>query len=79
MKYKTYIELKEELGDKYDKYMYDINLDLMKKIDKAATILHKYKKNIDETGTYVETYTGWKLISEIFDELEEILGGDKEC
>ena len=35
MEYKTYEELKDELGDKYDKYMYDINLDLMKKIDKA--------------------------------------------
>lgn len=36
MKYKTYEELKDELGDKYDKLMYDINLDLIKKIETAV-------------------------------------------
>ena len=33
--YKTFEELKEELGNNYDLFMYEINLCLLQKIDKA--------------------------------------------
>ena len=33
--YKTFDELKEELGNNYDLFMYEINLQLLMKIDKA--------------------------------------------
>ena len=38
-KYKTYKELKEKLGNNYDLFMYEINLCLLQKIDKAIKII----------------------------------------
>ena len=34
-KYKTFEELKEELGDKFEEYMYNANIELLEKKDKA--------------------------------------------
>ena len=34
-KYKTFEEIKEELGDKLEKYMYEANIELLTKIDRA--------------------------------------------
>ena len=45
-KYKTYEELKEELGDKFEEYMYKANIELLTKIDKAIEII----KTIPITG-----------------------------
>lgn len=42
-------------------------------IREARELIGKYKNNVDECGTYVETYTGWKLIPEILNEISEIL------
>lgn len=42
-------------------------------IDNANKLINHYLKNIDESGSYVETNTGWKLIPEILKELEDIL------
>lgn len=42
-KYKTFEELKEELGDKFEEYMYKANIELLNKLDKIKeTILYKY-------------------------------------
>lgn len=38
-KYKTYEELKKELGNNYDLFMYEINLCLLQRIDKAIKII----------------------------------------
>ena len=43
-KYKTFNELKDELGDKFDDYMYNANLELLKKIDRIKEIIEN--KNI---------------------------------
>ena len=42
-------------------------------IDKTIKLINHYLKNTDESGSYVETNTGWKLIPEILKELEDIL------
>ncbi len=42
-------------------------------IDKLNIRIEENKKNIDESGSFVETYTGWKLIPEILEELLDIL------
>lgn len=34
--YKTFEELKEELGDKFEEYMYKANIELLKKIDSGG-------------------------------------------
>lgn len=47
-KYKTLEELKEELGDKYDKFMYDMNLELVKQKEKEQQKLERYKNIVDE-------------------------------
>lgn len=41
VKYKTFKELKEELGEKFEEYMYEANIELLKKINKAI----EYTKN----------------------------------
>ena len=41
-KYKTFEELKEELGNKFEEYMYKANIELLNKIDKAIELLEKY-------------------------------------
>lgn len=40
-KYKTYEELKEELGDKFEEYMYKANIELLTKIDKAIEYINE--------------------------------------
>lgn len=42
-------------------------------IDKTIKLINHYLKNTDESGSYVETNTGWKLIPEILKELLDIL------
>lgn len=75
-KYKTFEELKKELGDKYDKYMYEINLDLLNKITKTI----EYNKQIieDTKSFYRPTadriYSGDCLI-DIAEQNISILGG----
>lgn len=39
MEYKKFEELKEELGDKFEEFMYNSNIELLTKIDKAIEIL----------------------------------------
>ena len=51
-KYKTFEELKEELGDKYDKFMYDMNLELVTQKEKEQQELERYKNIIDEIERY---------------------------
>lgn len=70
-KYKTIEELKEELGDEFEEYMYKANIALLTKIDKAVEYIKQeswfcYKDNEKVLGrTPVE-------------ELLNILGDDKE-
>lgn len=42
MEYKTLEELKEELGKKFDEYMYQTNIELLNKIDEAVRKLEKF-------------------------------------
>ena len=42
-------------------------------IDKVNKLINHYLKNTDESGSYVETNTRWKLIPEILKELLDIL------
>lgn len=47
-KYKTFEEIKDELGDKLDKYMYDANIELLTKIDNVVRKLENSIKSIDK-------------------------------
>ena len=40
--YKSYDKLKKELGNKYDTYMYKLNLDLTTRIDEATEYVEKF-------------------------------------
>ena len=62
-KYKTFEELKEELGDKFEEYMYKANIELLTKIDRA----------INWCDRYMYTY-GIKNNAQQRDELLRILG-----
>lgn len=43
-KYKTFEEMKDELGDKLDKYMYEANIELLTKID---NVIRKLENSIE--------------------------------
>lgn len=65
----------KELNDVVD-YINDLEQQCKKQkevIDKLNIRIEENKKNIDESGSFVETYTGWKLIPEILEELLDIL------
>lgn len=47
-KYKTFEEMKNELGDKLDKYMYDANIELLTKIDSVVRKLENSIESIDK-------------------------------
>jgi len=51
-KYKTFEELKEELGNNYDLFMYEINLCLLQKIDKAIEYIENTKVLGDDLKTF---------------------------
>lgn len=42
MEYKTLEELKKEMGEKFDEYMYRANIELLNKIDEAVRKLEKF-------------------------------------
>lgn len=43
-KYKTFEEMKDEFGDKLDKYMYEANIELLTKID---NVIRKLENSIE--------------------------------
>ena len=47
-KYKTFEEMKNELGDKHDKYMYEANIELLTKIDSVVRKLENSIESIDK-------------------------------
>lgn len=47
-KYKTFEEVKDELGDKLDKYMYKANIELLTKIDNVVSKLENSIESIDK-------------------------------
>lgn len=47
-KYKTFEEMKDELGDKLDKYMYEANIELLIKIDKVVRKLENSIESINK-------------------------------
>lgn len=80
--YKTYEELKEELGNNYDLFMYEINLCLLQKIDKAIEYI-KHNQNNREGLSITEYHKKWLELYDYYEsesimkDLLEILG-DKE-
>jgi hypothetical protein len=57
VKYKTFEELKEELGDKFEEYMYKANIELLNKIDKVIKLIENnyYSKNTTDIDTIALT------------------------
>lgn len=47
-KYKTFEEMKDELGDKLDKYMYEANIELLTKIDNVVRKLENSIESINK-------------------------------
>lgn len=75
-KYKTLEELKEELGNDFDDFMYKSNIELLNKIDKAIEYIknnHLYEYISDKEELF-------KIVSDSkpTNELLEILGDNNE-
>lgn len=52
--YKSYDNLKKELGNKYDTYMYKLNLDLTTRIDEATEYVEKFIPIAPDTYVFRE-------------------------
>ena len=71
MEYKTLEELKKELNNKFDEFMYQSNIELVKKIDKAIEQINYYKSNCGYDGSTI-------IHDKQLDELLNILKGESE-
>lgn len=71
MKYKTYEELKEELGDKFEEYMYGANINLLTIIDKLKTWLKHYIKLMNTNPDVIETGQ-IDILYEVLDKIKEL-------
>lgn len=71
MKYKTYEELKEELGDKFEEYMYGANINLLTIIDKLKTWLKHYIKLMNTNPDVIETGQ-IDILHEVLDKIKEL-------
>ena len=65
--FKTFEELKEELGDKFEEYMYKTNIELLNKLDKIKEYINRTE--INSVGTPL-AYT--EIGKELLELLEEI-------
>lgn len=73
-KYKTFEELKEELGDKFEEYMYKANIELLSKIENAIDFI-KYNSGMISKWTNIKSrYAQEELSTDQLDDLLEILG-----
>jgi len=76
MKYKTLEELKKELGDNFDEYMYQTNIELLNKIDKAIEFINenkdKYYKDWSQDDGGYDTYLSEDEIKQLLDILNEV-------
>lgn len=73
-KYKTFEELKEELGDKFEEYMYKANIELLNKIENAIDFI-KYNSGMISKWTNIKSrYAQEELSTDQLDDLLEILG-----
>ena len=50
MQYKTLEQLKKELKDNFDEFMYNSNIEMVKKIDKAIEYIKESIQRNDELG-----------------------------
>ena len=67
--YKTFEELKEELRDKFEEFMYKANIELLDKVNQLETNRDEVLKFIDDEWYYDGTP---------IDKIEEILERGKE-
>ena len=81
-KYKTYEELKEELGDKFEEYMYKANIELLTKINKAIDYIEENGDLLYLASKCSIIYRDNIEVVAICDRLENLLeilkGGDKD-
>ena len=69
LKNKTLEELKEELGDKFDEYMYKANIELLTKIDKAIEYMEQWGKEPDaDMYMQMKDYNEFKYLLKILKE-----------
>jgi hypothetical protein len=67
-KYKTFEELKEELGDKFEEYMYKANIELLNKLDKIKEYINRTEINsVGKPLAYTEI---GKELLELLEEIE---------
>lgn len=80
-KYKTYEELKEELGDKFEEYLYGANINLLTIIDELEKWLEEMLNELKQNDVYDRTsYEMGQIIATecIIAKIEELKGESNE-
>lgn len=72
-KYKTFEELKEELGNNFDEYMYKLNIELLTKIEKAVEYIEK-ERFIKDGNLAIFVYLDYNDIEHLLN----ILNGEEK-
>ena len=76
--YKTFEELKEELGDKFEEFMYKVNIELLEKVNQLET---NRDEAIEEIKDLLEHWKGNDLVERDLNVLLTMLdevGGSNE-
>lgn len=76
--YKSYENLKKELGNKFDDYMYKSNIELLTKIDKAIGFIENNWIKYEYAKLYKGKDDELEISIEDIYELLKILKGDKK-
>lgn len=88
--YKTFEELKKELGDKFEEYMYKANIELLDKVNQLETNWNELKEYIRKTKIkefekvfgkgYGKTFAQAKIIvcNMIIEKMQKLDGGSNE-
>lgn len=72
--YKTFEELKEELGDKFEDYMYKANIELLNKLQQKENIIKEVREKI-KNHLYAKTIlSDMYSDNEIFEFILEKIG-----
>ena len=72
--YKTFEELKEELGNKFEDYMYKANIELLNKLQQKENIIKEVREYIEETHYYSEVINEEYLLkSELLEILDKVI------
>lgn len=73
--YKTFEELKEELGDKFEEFMYKANIELLDKVNQLESTLNEVRKECETNIRIFDSGKSYSIaIKDVSKDILKILG-----